>query len=318
MDTKVLNIDHSSGVLTAKQSAVVRTLLYFDIFQYPLTADEVQENCLEQKIPKTETDQILTHLASSGLVQRHENFYFINGTSELIPRRIDGNKRAEKYLQIARRYTKIISTFPFVEAVFLSGSLAKGSVAEDGDIDYFIITRPGRLWLCRTLLIAFKKVFLFNSHKYFCVNYFIDSNNLEVPDKNIFTATELVFARPVYNKELCKHFLESNSWSFSFYPNKLGIDLSKVQPLNNSLIKRLSEYLLNGRLGEKLDEYLFNLTLRHWKKKFNTFDETEFDLHMRSRKNVSKHHPNAFQQRVLKAHADKITAFEEQNKVQLT
>ena len=27
-------------------------------------------------------------------------------------------------------------------------------MAEDGDIDYFVITEPGRLWIARTLLIA--------------------------------------------------------------------------------------------------------------------------------------------------------------------
>jgi len=44
---------------------------------------------------------------------------------------------------------------------------------------------------------------------------------------------------------------------------------------------------------------LFSLTLSIWQKKFKHFNKTDFDLNMRSRKNVSKHHPSGFQQKVL-------------------
>ena len=83
--------------------------------------------------------------------------------------------------------------FPFVRGVFLSGSISKGFMSESDDIDYFIITAPGRLWLTRTLLILFKKIFLFNSFRNFCLNYFIDSENLYIPEHNRYTATEIVF-----------------------------------------------------------------------------------------------------------------------------
>ena len=39
----------------------------------------------------------------------------------------------------------------------------------------------------------------------------------------------------------------------------------------------------------------------YWKRKFPHFDESDFDLNMRTRKNVSKHHPQGFQQKVLDA-----------------
>lgn len=295
--------------LTEKQSAIIKTLLYFSVFRYPLTIKEIHENCQCQKITLSETEAALNKLVQAGYIWKTEQFYSVNDDISVVDRRKKGNKLAEKYLLKAKRYTKLISCFPFVEAVFLSGSLAKGYVDEEGDIDYFIITKPGRLWLCRTLLVTFKKVFLFNSHKYFCVNYFIDSNNLEVPDKNIFTATELVFARPMYNKNLCSDFFEANQWKDNFYPNKPIANLSIVPPAGKNLLKKINERLFKGFLGEKLDQWCFKFTLAHWKKKFSDFDESTFDLNVRSRKNVSKHHPNGFQQKVLKAHEESIKAF---------
>ena len=38
--------------------------------------------------------------------------------------------------------------------------------------------------------------------KNFCINYFVDSENLEIQEKNIFTATELVTLLPTFGREM--------------------------------------------------------------------------------------------------------------------
>jgi hypothetical protein len=62
---------------------------------------------------------------------------------------------------------------------------------------------------------------------------------------------------------------------------------------------RVVELALNGKLGDRLEKKCFELTLSSWEKKFPDFSKEEFDLNLRSRKNVSKHHPRGFQQKVL-------------------
>ena len=165
------------------------------------------------------------------------------------------------------------------------------------------------------MLILFKKIILLNSKKYFCVNYFIDTDNLEIPDKNIFTATELVHIIPTYNAELYNDFISSNSWVRSFYPNKKMFE--GRLPSGNNLIKRISEKMLSGRMGEKIDKWCFQRTIGHWKKKFPEFNEEEFDLNLRSKKNVSKHHPQGFQFKVTKAYEEKIKWFEKKLNIKL-
>ena len=83
-----------------------------------------------------------------------------------------------KVLVKAKAKARFISKFPFVAAVGVSGSLSKGYYDSDSDIDFFIITQHNRLWICRTLLMVYKKIFLLNSRKYFCPNYFISSEQL--------------------------------------------------------------------------------------------------------------------------------------------
>ena len=70
----------------------------------------------------------------------------------------------------AIKRAKFISKFPYIENVSISGALSKNYYNNDGDIDFFLITQPNRLWIARTLLIIYKKMFLLNSRKYFCVN----------------------------------------------------------------------------------------------------------------------------------------------------
>ena len=212
MEAIISNIAHLEKDVKSLSKALIRTLLYFDIFQYPLTAKELQQYCQEEKINEQEVNDCLESLVDENLLNEREGFYFSGSDETIVARRKAGNQQADKYRKIAQRFSKIIARFPFVKGICISGSVSKGYADIDSDIDYFIITKSGRLWICRTLLVLFKKVFLFNSHKYFCVNYFIDTQTLEIPDKNLFTATELRFMIPVYNYPLYTEIMKSNSW----------------------------------------------------------------------------------------------------------
>jgi len=306
--------------LTNLAKGVLKTLLYFEIFQYPLTLDEIHEYCCGCSSSKEEIKQQLEVLEEMGYVSRKDFFYLIQNDNmpALVERRIKGNNEAQRYLKIAKRVSKFISYFPFVRGICLSGSLSKGYADSDSDIDFFIITEPGMLWIARTMLVLFKKIFLFNSHKYFCVNYFIDTNSLEIPDKNLFAATELLSIIPAVDAGLYKQLMQANEWIKEYYPNgKLRDEKYVVQVPNRAFIKRLGEKILSGRFGNWLDEKCFKMTLSTWKKKFSNFDERQFDLNLRTRKNVSKHHPNGFQIRVMQAFEKNVKKFEDKYNISL-
>jgi len=298
--------------------AILKTLLYFDIFKHPLTSEEIFSYSQRHPIPPEEIGNELKNLENEGYLNQKNNFFFLNNDESVIERRQKGKKCSEKYLTIAIKFSKLIASFPFVEGVFLSGSLAKGYMDKETDIDYFIITKPGRLWFSRTLLVLFKKIFLLNSHKYFCVNYFIDSNNLEIPDKNIFTATEIIFLIPTYNEKLYNDFINANLWVSHYYPNFHRTPSERILQERNPRVKKIVEKLFSKNIGEKSDALCFKITLKFWKRKFKNFDKEQFDLNLRSRKNTSKHHPNEFQKKILAQHGEKIAAFEKQFNLKLS
>lgn len=278
----------------------ISPLAYFSRFQTPLTKQEIFYH-LPEKVSQNELDERLQYLCDLKILSMQSGYYFLSKdyNPEWISNKIEGHKNANKVLAKAKLYSGIIRLFPFVRGIYLSGSLSKDYFDKNSDVDYFIITKPGRLWLCRSLLIAFKKIFLLNSRKYFCVNYFIDSDHLLVPDQNVFVATEILHLVPAWNLSLLQSFHDSNKWVHKYLPQLEGKKNTLIKSNKQSTIQKAGEFLFSGFIGEKLDNLFFKMTLNRWKNKFPHFTESDFDLHLRTRKNVSKHHPRGYQQIVL-------------------
>jgi len=288
----------SSLPLGDHAQCVLHTLMYFDVFRHPLMLDEIHRFCQWQELSLSDTATAIEELQSRNLICGRDGFYFICGSEKHIDLRRERNNRAVTYSGKAVGWSRFISGFPFVRTVCISGSLSKGTMDKDGDIDYFIITEPGRLWVARTFLILFKKLFLLNSKKYFCVNYFVDTDHLSIPDRNLFTATEIVFAKPMRDLNSFQHFLSENKWAKIFYPNA-ELHSTEIPETRSGWLKQFSEKVLRGNFGEWLDDKFFRITLRRWRKKFPHLREDHFEVDFRSRKHVSKHHPQGFQRVVL-------------------
>jgi len=314
-----LIVEEFSGqkIFSPVQAAVIRTLAYFDIFSHPLKAMEIFQLLQIAGHGESETAKAAEELHRRGLLKLESGYYFLHNNAGVVERRTRGEQSAEKSLQTAGKYSRRIARFPFVRAVALSGSLSKNYMDNESDIDYFIITAPGRMWVARTFLVLYKKVFLLNSRKHFCVNYFLTEDALEVPDKNIFTATEVSFLIPTYNYALYRKFRKANAWSGEYLPNFPVRQNEHTIAEEKNYFKAFCEKLLSGSAGEKLDNYFFRLTLKFWKKKFRHFDASTFDFRLRSRKNVSKHHPLGYQEKVLTKYTANLSAIERANNIPL-
>lgn len=286
-----------------KKEQLIQAIAYFDIFKHPLKTEELANL---SNISLSETGRLLNEMVIQKVCYGTNGMFSLTPmTEELIDLRTKKEIKASSYFKKLPFYAKIISSFPFVRSVAISGSLSKGVMHDDGDIDYFIVTAPNRMWVCRTFLILFKKIFLLNSKKYFCVNYLVDENHLEIVDKNIFTAIEVSYLIPVFNSDTINKLKRQNNWIETYFPKfEHQIKVEQVKPKVS--IKRLIEQLLKGSFGEYLDLLFMRLTYKRWGKKFKHFDPTKFQLTMRSDRGISKHHPQDFQNKVLTAYNERI------------
>ncbi|OYU82272.1 MAG: nucleotidyltransferase [Flavobacterium sp. BFFFF1] len=276
----------------------LKTILYFSLFKYPLKLEEICRFSISKDCPKIETE--LRDLVAKKVIFQIEDYYYPEYDPSCLEKRKNGNKMAADALLKAKERARLISKFPFVEAVGVSGSLSKGYYDNDSDIDFFVITKPGKLWLSRTFLMLYKKIFLLNSRKYFCINYFMSSSSLEIEEKNRFTATEIKTLLPFEGREVFEEFYNKNEW----VSHLLGQHDPKLEDIGviekPSGVKAL-EAALSTKFGEFLDVVFKKTTVAFWKLKFRQMHTEDFKVALKSTKNISKHHPLNFQKKVIGA-----------------
>jgi hypothetical protein len=200
----------------------------------------------------------------------------------------------------------IIRCFPFVRGVFLSGDLSKRVATPSSDIDYVIITAPGRLWICRLLLIAFKKVFLFNSRKFFCLNYFLTEDRLELDDRNYYTATEIAHLKPLVNFPLFLKYLNANGWIKNYFPNYSPHDLTHEWPHHRSIIQRCFEFPFVGGWVDSLDNAILIRMKTFWLKKYPQFASETFEKIFRCTRSESRAYAGNYAGRILDSYQSKL------------
>jgi len=112
--------------------------------------------------------------------------------------------------------------------------------------------------------------------------------------------------------------MDSNSWVQKYYPNRSRRELIAAHDEKNRPVKNLLEKVLNGRFGNWLDSFFMRNTVQHWQRKFNHFNPADFEVAMKSRKYVSKHHPNQFQKKVINRLTQRLSEFENKHQVNLS
>ncbi len=142
---------------------------------------------------------------------------------------------------------------------------------KNSDIDFFIITKKGRIWLARFFCATISKILGWrptekNKKDKICLTFFISEDNLNLKsialDQDIYFYYWIATLYPLYNKdEIYEKFIKANDWIKRYLPN---LDSSVIarndigatkQSRNNSVIARKS---LSRRMAGKQSQGLQN------------------------------------------------------------
>ena len=279
-------------------------LHYIGIFKYPLTPEQMLHFTPFISTPD-EIENEMNQLIADDLAFMIDGYYMKEKDPAWISERQAGEERAIKLLHRSTKYVKIISSFPFVRGVAISGSLSKFYATEEPDIDYFIITARNRLWIARTLLHMFKKLTFISGHEhYFCMNYFIDNEALSIEHPNLYSAIELKTLLPVYNKELMEQFAASNSWADEYLPNHPGAEnYTYLLRQRRKPCKAAWEAVIKLFSPGRVNRQFMNLTDKKWRRKWKRsgYDMNEYDRAFRTGIHISKNHPADYEKKVLES-----------------
>jgi len=285
----------------ALRSSILKVIAYFDLFSYPLA---IQDICwfLDVEARQENVQEEVEALVRENRLFRVGPFFSLQDDPALAVRRLRGEVRADELLSIANRGARILYQFPYVRGVCISGSLSKRCADEKADIDYFIITRANRLWIARTLMHLFKKLTYLRGRQHrYCMNYFVDEEAMEIKEKNIFTAVELITLMPVCGNGGLVKFFQANNWTSEYLPHYHDRPKEAEGTPSSSLLKRVLEKLLDHRLGDRLENYLRGLTDRRWSRKTERGDiNMKGDtMTLQCDQHYSRPDPEIFQQKIL-------------------
>lgn len=293
--------------MTTTEQNILKTLGYFDLFHYPLTEVEICRFHAESVLHSV-IDDALETLINDGSVFKFDEFYSVRNDLSLVQRRRKGNMLAIEQMKRAEKVAKLLSRFPFTKGIAVSGSLSKNFANAETDIDFFIVTAANRLWIARTFMHLYKKLTFLTGHQnWFCMNYYVDEAELEITEKNIFTAIEIVTLIPMQGKNSLDNFMAGNNWVKKYFPVERSV-INNTPEIQRGVLGKLVEKIFQGQLGDYFDKRLMRITGKRWKKKTEThqLNSKGNSMGMIVGRHVSKPDPKNFQNKVVEQYNIKM------------
>ncbi len=259
---------------------VINTLAYFDIFDYPLTLNEIRNYFLTggmeggqyswQEIEK----ELQENPKLKKIITTKSGFYFLRGREKIIEKRLSNYALAEKKLRLAHQAIKIFRFLPFVKLVAICNNLAYRNAGPESDIDFFVITKKGRIWQTRFCMILIITLLGLRPPKEkakdkICLSFFIteeemDLSKIKIAGEDLYLVYWLATLRPVYQRDnFYDKFIEANFWLKKYLPNwqpnKLGFRYRIEDNKINKLIYKFREFICTGFLGDWWENFTKNL-----------------------------------------------------------
>ena len=237
----------------ALERAIVQAVAYADVFDYPLTADEIHRYLIGVPASRGMVRGVLGN-GRPAVLARSGRYFTLEGRESAVDTRRARAAVAAGYWRRAVRYGHTMGNLPFVRMVAVTGALAMDNIA-DGDIDYLIITEPGRLWVCRALIVGLVRMAALRGTE-LCPNYFLSEQALVLNERNLFTAHEVAQMVPLTGMPTYQRLRALNRWTDAYLPNAGGAPrrVAPVEPRPRRT-RRLLERTLRSRLCSPLERW---------------------------------------------------------------
>src|SRR6056297_2714610 len=178
------------------------------------------------------------------------------------------DKKWEKLLETIKGFQHI----PFVDFVFVAGSMATGDIHQDSDFDVIIGTRENRIFTVRQFSAGFfslsgKRRTKEDSKKEakdkLCLNHFVSPQAYKLdPPYNEYWVYLYQNLVPVYGrKKHIEEFLEVNDWA-----GKIDLEYNRLIDKNDSFWKRFLEKLLSNKFGDLIEKIFRKYQLKRIKR----------------------------------------------------
>jgi hypothetical protein len=286
------------------EAAILRTVLYADVFQFPLSLTELHYYLIHDEPVSLEAIQnTLQHSPYlQALLCLDAGYIALLDNSHIIPMRQKRDQLAQQLQPIAARYGKWLANIPFVRMVALTGALAARNPAhEKDDFDYLLVTQPGRVWLARAMAILVVRIVRRRGRE-LCPNYILAADNLVQERQDLYIARELAQMLPLYGYPLFEEMHRVNHWMTTFFPN--AVSPRQASPDHHNVVKSWLEFVLGGKVGDWLEQW-------EYQRKKARFEQmaAQPQAHAQVDSQRVKGHFQDHGQRIMKLYEEKLQAY---------
>lgn len=205
--------------------AVLKTVAFFDIFDFCLTPQEISDRLLGYDVRR---EEVCEYLLSPVGIEVLDGYVFLPGRACLVACRKEGEQYHHSLLQKVRRWKWLFACIPFIEDVYLCNRLAMAQARSRSDIDIFVVARRDRLFIVRSLVTALFHLLGLRRHgKHiagrFCLSFFVDQTGLSLdphlrqPCDPYFAYWALLLQRVHGNG----HILPQNPWLHDYFSERV-------------------------------------------------------------------------------------------------
>ncbi len=244
---------------TPLEEAILRTVLYADVFHFPLTEAELHHFLIGCAADR---EAVRAVLRDSAYLAQHitqsDGFWTLHGRTAHCTTRRNRAFASQRLMPTARLYGKLLAHLPFVRMVALTGALSMHNArdAED-DIDFLIVTAADRVWLARLLAVVVVRLARLRGVQ-LCPNYVLAETALAQDRQDVYMAHELAQMIPLAGQAFYAAMRAANLWAAAFLPNAEApfYAVADSAPRGVGLrLQRWAERLLGGRLGARLERW---------------------------------------------------------------
>ena len=216
-------------MLKQTQSSILKTIVYFDLFHYPLTKEELWYFLHEARRSKKTIQQEVKNMHEY-ITQQDELIFLKKNLSYVFLRKKRMGYATKKWHR-AKRIAMMLAFIPTVRFIGVSGGLAMNNTEKNDDIDLFVIVKKDTLWATRAAILllldvlgvrrkrADKKV----SDK-ICTNMILSESVFLLPTsmQTLYGAHEVAQIVSLVNKNNThEKFIKANLWVKKYLPNAL-------------------------------------------------------------------------------------------------
>lgn len=264
---------------TADQEAILRTLAYYDVFDYPLTIDELWRWLFPRPGSRlmvkdqAQLETVVTEMATAHELEQLGGYITLPGRIEIIEIRTTRTLVGQKKWSRATTTAKFLEIVPFVKMVAVVNTLAIDNARPESDIDLLIVTAPQHIWLARMMVTGIVSMLGYRRSggraatkiaNQICLSFYVTTDALDMeplkrgPDDPHF-AFWTAQAVPLLDDGTYLHYQAANGWITELLPHAWSWDWQQkvlVPSAGLRSIKQFYQIFLSTPIGLWIENWV--------------------------------------------------------------